>query len=169
MKQVHPASLSVEQLVKDCETRRTRGSGPGGQHRNKVETAIVITHKPTEISGQASERRSQNANREVAIERLRINLALQFRLPVSEDRTPSELWLSRIKSQRIVVSTKHFDFASLLAEAMDFVTHLKFDVSTAADRLSVSTSQLIKFLKLENAAFQLLNQQREKMGLHRLK
>ena len=32
----HPALLAPEQLYKECELKHTRGSGPGGQHRNKV-------------------------------------------------------------------------------------------------------------------------------------
>ena len=76
---LHPCDLQLEDLLAQCQVTRTRGSGPGGQHRNKVETAIVIKHEPSGVSGQASEKRSQNANKETAIGRLRINLALAIR------------------------------------------------------------------------------------------
>ena len=76
----HPVELEESQLLAQCTIQRTRRGGPGGQHRNKVESAIVITHEPTGIIGQASERRSQHENRDVAIDRLRLNLALGFRL-----------------------------------------------------------------------------------------
>lgn len=166
---LHPAALSEQELLLDCEIKRTRASGPGGQHRNKVETAIVITHLPTGTTGQASERRSQNANREVAIARLRVNLALQVRSDLNPAGAPSLLWSSRIKAGRVHVSSSHFDFAPLLAEAMDFVNSESYDIATAAKRLEVSTSQLIKFLKSEPAAFQRVNREREKLSLHRLK
>ena len=159
--------LSEELLLRSCDIQRTRGSGPGGQHRNKVETAIVITHRPTGVTGQASERRSQHKNREVAIQRLRLNLALQVRTPVEDP--PSELWQSRIQSRKISVSSSHFDFAVLLAEAIDRITAMEFDVSAAAKHLSVSTSQLIKFLKVEPAAMQMVNTERKERGLHALK
>jgi protein subunit release factor B len=71
----HPAEIPIEQLLSQCTVKRTRGSGPGGQHRNKVETAIVIKHLPTNVIGQASEKRSQERNRETAVGRLRVNLA----------------------------------------------------------------------------------------------
>src|SRR5262245_42828913 len=91
--QPHPAALEVEQLLAECVSRRQRRSGPGGQHRNKVETAVVFTHQPTGIVGQASERRSQEANRTEAIRRLRINLALEVRREAALQ--PSTLWQSR--------------------------------------------------------------------------
>ena len=165
----HPTSLSEELLLRSCDIQRTRGSGPGGQHRNKVETAIVITHQPTGVTGQASERRSQHKNREVAIQRLRLNLALQVRTPVAVDDPPSALWQSRIQSRKISVSSSHFDFAVLLAEAIDRITAMEFDVSGAAKHLTVSTSQLIKFLKVEPSAMQMVNAERKERGLHPLK
>ena len=67
----HPAAVPAVDLLKDCAVERTRRSGPGGQHRNKVETAIVLTHRPTGIQAEASERRSQPENLAVATFRLR--------------------------------------------------------------------------------------------------
>ena len=80
---MHPAALPIEQLLRDVEYRTTRGPGPGGQHRNKSDTMARVTHRPTGIHAQAGERRSLDLNRGEAIRRLRINLALQHRLPVS--------------------------------------------------------------------------------------
>ena len=37
----HPATWPEGRLLKHCSSRRQRRSGPGGQHRNKVETAVV--------------------------------------------------------------------------------------------------------------------------------
>lgn len=51
-----------------------RASGPGGQHRNKTDSGVRITHLPTGIVVTAVEDRSQHANREKAWERLREKL-----------------------------------------------------------------------------------------------
>lgn len=164
----HPAELSIDELLKDCDLKLTRGSGPGGQHRNKVETAVVLTHRPTRIIGQASEQRSQQKNRVEAIRRLRINLALAVRIERGEKYSPSELWQSRLRSQKIIVSSSHDDFPALLAEAIDVLVAHKLDVSAATGALKCSSSQLIKFLKLEPHAFTWLNRSRQQVGLRTL-
>ena len=170
MSNPHPASVPVDQLLTDCEFERTRRGGPGGQHRNKTESAIVVTHRPSGVIGQAAERRSQHANRDVAVERLRVNLALAVRTAVQvESYAPSELWRGRCQSGKVSVNVRHEDFAALLAEAMDVLAACEFDHAAAAKLLGVSNSQLIKFLKLNPAGLELLNKSREKMGQGRLK
>ena len=167
----HPASLSAEKLLAACDTRRLRRSGPGGQHRNKVETAVVLTHRPTGISAQASERRSQSANQRRALFRLRIELALHVRRPLdsTEQGHPSGRWQTRIRGGRISVNTGHEDFPALVAEALDILDAAEFDFSAAAHQLQVTSSQLGKFLKLEPAVWQLVSAERQKRGLRPLK
>lgn len=163
----HPATLEVADLLAECETRRQRRSGPGGQHRNKVETACIIRHLPSNVEAEANERRSQEQNRQVAIDRLRVQLACQVRLPPPE--SPSELWCRRTRGKRIEVSTRHFDFAALLSEALDFLFDCDLDIPSAATRLNVSNSQLIKFIKRVPQMFARINDQRVANGGHRLK
>ena len=54
----------------DCRIEFTRGSGKGGQNRNKRDTACRITHLPTGLVGWAQDERTQGANRRLAIKRL---------------------------------------------------------------------------------------------------
>lgn len=60
----------------DVRFEAFRGSGPGGQHRNKVSTAIRATHLPTGITVEASSERSQMLNRKAALEQLSERLQL---------------------------------------------------------------------------------------------
>lgn len=165
---LHPSALPVERLLAECDTRRGRRRGPGGQHRNKVETAIVITHKPTGVKGEASERRSQEENRRAAVFRLRVNLALNVRTSRQESEMPSDLWQSRCRSGRISISNTHEDFPTLLAEALDVLAACDMDIRSAAEALAVTASQLIRFLKIEPNAMVQVNGHRRKLGLHRL-
>ena len=52
----HPSALESEILLRGCTERRVRRSGPGGQHRNKVETGVVLRHESTGVEAEASER-----------------------------------------------------------------------------------------------------------------
>src|SRR5260370_24433292 len=54
----------------DLEETFTRSSGPGGQHVNKVSTAVTLRHRPTGISVTVQDSRSQAQNRRLARERL---------------------------------------------------------------------------------------------------
>jgi protein subunit release factor B len=62
-------------LRAECEEAFFIASGPGGQHRNKTESGVRLTHRATGVTVSATERRSQSQNRGVALERLRERLA----------------------------------------------------------------------------------------------
>ncbi len=156
----HPAGLPPDILHARCQETRTRRSGPGGQHRNKVETAIVLFDPQTEISAEASERRSQADNRRMAIFRLRLNLALGFRLKPLPLDAPSELWTARCHNGRISINPSHDDFPALLAEALDRIVACDWDVSAAAEQLHATTSQIVRLLKHEPRAMTLVNRER---------
>jgi hypothetical protein len=159
----HPAQLPIEKLLSECRVETTRRSGPGGQHRNKVETAVVVEHLPSGLRGEGSERRSQLQNRQSALQRLRVKLALSIRhVPAFE---PSELWRERAIGGRITVSVEHEDYPALLAEALDVINGHGSDVTAAAAQLGVTASQLVKLLKTEHAALAQVNLQRQALGL----
>ena len=166
---VHPAQIDEAALLGQCEVQRTRRSGPGGQHRNKVESAIVLTHIPTGVEVEASERRSQHENRQVALRRLRVQLAVRIRQAVSDEPvTPTALWQSRCSGGRIVCSLEHEDFPALLAEALDALARANWEPRAAAEVLGCTASQLVRFIRLEPAAFTELNRRRAELGLHPL-
>jgi len=165
----HPAADPTETLLRHCEIRRTRRSGPGGQHRNKVETAIVLEHRPTGIRAEASERRSQPENQTVAIFRLRVNLAVAVRKNVNISYTPSAIWNNRCQHGRLAINPAHDDFPAMLAEALDVLAGVGFEFPAAAEVLGCTTSQLLKFLQREPRAFELANRERRNRGLPALK
>lgn len=68
-------------LLAECEETFFTGSGPGGQHRNKTESAVRLVHRATGTAVTATERRSQAQNRGAALARLRERLVALARRP----------------------------------------------------------------------------------------
>ncbi len=57
-------------LPEDLEESFARSAGPGGQHVNKVSTAVTLRHRPSGVSVTVQDSRSQATNRKLARERL---------------------------------------------------------------------------------------------------
>ncbi|MDG2055427.1 MAG: peptide chain release factor-like protein [Phycisphaerales bacterium] len=166
----HPASLPEKKFLEQCDLQTGRGHGPGGQHRNKVETAVSITHRPTALVANAQERRSQYENRKEAIRRLRQALARKVRTNVKPHHyRPSSLWEKRRTGRAVPVNAKHVDYPALLAESLDLINACHFDVAQAAGQLGVSMSQLAKLIKNDRHAMVLVNEGRTQRGLRALK
>jgi hypothetical protein len=164
---VHPAAIDPDALLGECTERHTRRSGPGGQHRNKVATAVILRHEPTGLTAEASERRSQAENRSVALRRLRLRLALEHRSP-TPPAGPSDLWRSRSRDGRIVVAVEHRDYPALLAEACDALAAADWQLAPAAGTLGVTSSQLVGLLRRCPAAWTAANAARAAHGLNAL-
>jgi len=64
---------------RDLEWSVMRGSGAGGQHRNKTETAVRVVHVPTGTAVRCEAERSQAQNRDTALTLLRTRLAAAAR------------------------------------------------------------------------------------------
>lgn len=69
-----PENAHVRIREADLDWTVCRGSGPGGQHRNKTESAVVLVHKPTGVTVRCESERSQHQNRATAISVLRARL-----------------------------------------------------------------------------------------------
>ncbi len=101
---IRPKSkIDIETLKKQVVIETYRSRGPGGQRKNKTETAVRLKHTPTGITVTAAEQRAQSQNLKLAFERLRERLQrLQQRKP---RRIPTHVPLKaaekRIEAKRL--------------------------------------------------------------------
>src|SRR5207244_11337724 len=63
--------LPDDVLLAQCEVQTHRASGPGGQHRNKAETAVRLVHVPSGVTVEGKDERSRTQNLRIALARLR--------------------------------------------------------------------------------------------------
>ncbi len=85
-----PDDVEVEVDEKDLKVDTYRASGPGGQHVNKTDSAIRITHIPSGIVVQCQDERSQHKNRAHAMRMLKAQL-----FEIEEQKRRSEIASTR--------------------------------------------------------------------------
>ena len=163
-------ALSDEALRRQCRLETLRVSGPGGQHRNRRDTAVRLRHEPTGVTAQASERRSQGENRAVALARLRQAIALEVRRPVAlETYAPPPELLAILPGARARIGPKHRDYWHGVQALLDLLLALGGSVSETAARLDLSTGALSRLLLAEPRLGRAVNAQREAQGLRPLR
>jgi len=101
-------------LERDCDVEFFIAGGPGGQHRNKVETGVRLFHRPSGITVTATERRSQYANREMAFERMaeRLQKLQRRRVPRIATRPTTASRERRLQAKRRASLIKQLRSAS---------------------------------------------------------
>ncbi len=165
----HPATQTVDQLLGQCQLRTQARSGPGGQHRNKTSSGVFLRHEPTGIVGEATERRSQADNREVAMSRLRLKLAVEVRTPsildgpvlddsvLDEGTYESESELREAYRGNLQIGDRNEAKPAILALVLNDLYAAGGQPSAVATQWRTSTSSLVRFIKSHPPAFALTN------------
>ncbi|NLF93020.1 MAG: peptide chain release factor-like protein [Oligosphaeraceae bacterium] len=139
--------LDLPALGRLCRTDTYRGTGPGGQKRNKTESAVRVTHPESGLSAFDDETRSQHTNKEHALEKLRLQLAVQL-------RQAPQVWTG------VCPALSNHRYALWLGVVFDALQAADFKIAAAAEFLGLSTNQLVKQLARDPFACQQVNQER---------
>jgi len=163
----HPAIIPIDVLLTNCRLTAMRRGGPGGQHRNKVSSAIMVLHLPTNVSAEANERRDQAQNRKVAIERLRLRMALTLRTFLTEGQSSdaSELeFRARWNGRPLKIAESNFDHVAVLTLLLDDLYRAGGQPSLVAKLWNVSTTSIVQFVATHPPALQVVNKWRTHHG-----
>lgn len=156
-------------LLAECEVDTYRASGPGGQKRNKTESAVRLRHRPSGLSVIAEESRSQHENRARALRRLRQLLALRLRQPVADEGVPEAVQACIDKRGRLEVGRRDARYLPAAATILDVLVALEGSVADTARRLGITTGNLSDFLTGDDDLMLEANRIRGGLGLRPLR
>jgi hypothetical protein len=164
---------SDDALIAQCEVDRYRASGPGGQHRNKTESAVRLRHKLTGASAIGEDSRSQSENKLHAVRRLRATIALDVREPVRLDGfVPSARLAAFVKAGTAPLGAKTKltgEYWAAIAELLDLLVSGELEIGTTAQRLGITTGALSKLLLHDEQVARAVNDLRRSRGMRPLR
>lgn len=148
-------------LIAQSEVDRYRASGPGGQHRNKTESAVRLRHKLSGVTAIGEDSRSQAENKIHAVRRLRSAIALDVREPVAlESYAPSRRLAAMIAGGTAPLGAKTRltpDYWVAIAELLDLLVAGSLEIATTAQRLGITTGALSKLLLHDDQVARVVN------------
>jgi hypothetical protein len=153
-------ALSESDLLAGCRIDTFRAGGPGGQHTNRTESAVRITHRATGEVSQCQDHRERARNQRAALSRLRLRLALTLR-GVAETS-----WLDPYRRGRqLAIGANGGSYCLVVAVALDALVAAAGSLSGCGAALGVSASQIAKLLNADKEVLQAANALRSKHGL----
>ena len=160
-------------LIAQCEVDRYRASGPGGQHRNKTESAVRLRHKSSGVSAIGEDSRSQSENKLHAVRRLRSAIALAVREPVQLDGyAPSRRLAALLAGGTAPLGAKTRltgEYWAAIAELLDLLVAGELEIGATAHRLGITTGALSKMLLHDDQVGRAVNDLRRGRNLRPLR
>lgn len=153
-------------LLRHCRVDTYRASGPGGQKRNKTDSAVRLRHAPSGLAVIAEESRSQHENKARALRRLRAAIALEIREPYDASGAPPDIVQRCLDSEgRRRISRRSEDYWPLLAVVLDALAAADGEMRKAAAFLGIGTARLSALIMDEAKVMAAANRVRRERGL----
>ncbi len=154
-------------LLQQCRVDTYIASGPGGQHRNRTYSAVRLTHLPTGVTVTGEERRSQHENKNKALGRLRMALALQVRsVNFMLHESVREIFSADVP---VRINARNPLYPQVCAAVLDALFASRGSLSTAAQLLHLSTGQLVKAVGRDGDLLTAANRLRDHFDLKHIK
>jgi hypothetical protein len=162
-----------DQLVAQSEVDRYRASGPGGQHRNKTESAVRLRHKASGATAIGEDSRSQAENKLHAVRRLRGAIALGVREPVALDGYAASPRLAQLVAggtAPLGAKTRLTGaYWAAIAELLDLLVAGELEIAATAQRLGITTGALSKLILHDDQVARVVNDLRRARGMRALR
>ena len=167
-------ALSDEALLAQCDVHVYKSSGPGGQHRNKVSSAVRLRHGPTGITAHGDESRSQHDNKKMALRRLRMNIACRLRRPIDPAPEPLPGFVTECifsprgrdagAQRKMQIGRKDSRFWRVGAFLLDVLEAFEGRLADSAGYVGISTANFSDLLRSNRHLFTAAQQIRKAYG-----
>ena len=136
-----------------CRITFTKGTGPGGQKRNKTSSAVTVSISEMDVTASDCTERSQNRNRTNALRKLRMQIAFKFR---NDHPLPPE---------NMDCSMNSPSYPLFAARLLDVFEASGFDHRAAAIVCGTTQTGLLKKLYRDPDLWQFFQKRRKDAGL----
>jgi hypothetical protein len=157
-------ALADPALLAQCQVDRLRGSGPGGQKRNKTESSVRLRHLASGLSALAGESRSQHENKARALRRLRERIAFDLREPIDlDDYQPPPALVALLEQDPVRSSEKWLrspEYLRAVGHLVDLYQAVGCSLPDVARRLGVPGGRLDKIARADDRLMRKLGELR---------
>jgi hypothetical protein len=173
MPRIDSLLASDDALIGQCEVDRYRASGPGGQHRNKTESAVRLRHRLSGVTAIGEDSRSQAENKVHAVRRLRAAIALAVREPIALDGyAPSPRLAALVAGGTAPLGARTRltgDYWAAIAELLDLLVSGDLEIAATAQRLGITTGALSKLVLHDEQVARVVNDLRRARSMRPLR
>ena len=153
--------MTLDELLGACTLKGFQGSGPGGQHRNKTNTGVMLTLRQYNLEIKSCEGRSAKENKTHALRKMQMALALKVR------ETPPAVEIPFPGSNGHIQPSNAL-FPLFIAHVFDRMAQKNGDTKEAAQAFGLTPSARVKIIRQDKACAEKLQNSRQAQGKGRL-